>query len=287
MSMPTKLHIHPRLEATIERFRAQPPQSLIIIGAAGQGSATIARHLAHGSGALLTTVHPTKRQPSGSMAIDEVQGSIAIDDIRELYTLTRSAFTTHQTVIIDTNGRPFTAPAQNALLKLLEEPPAAVSFIIAVHTLDELLPTIISRCALMTVPPITPEQSNNLLNQQAVHDETMRRRLLFMAEGKPAELLRLIDQPDRYEARVVTMQTARTLLQSDSYEQIRIAMTHKDQRPQVLQLIDDMVTQLRRSLASSQQPEDIAALIDRLMIARKHIEGYGNIPLQLSTALLQ
>ena len=284
--MPTKPLVHPRASASLAAFERNMPQSLIVVGEKGIGSATIARWIARTTGSLLATVQPTKRQPSGSTEIDLVAGTVSVDDIRDLYAITRSSFTTPQVVVIDTNGRPFSASAQNAFLKLLEEPPASVSFIIAVHTPGELLPTILSRCAMLALPPLTSEQTGQLLDQHQVTDQTLRTRLLFMASGKPAALARLIDDQPSYDARVETIQMARTMLTADNLERIALASKIKDDRPRALQLIDDMMTQLRGSLATSTQPEDIARRIDQLLRARTRIERYGNIPLQLSAALL-
>ncbi len=286
MSTPTKPHVHPRVQASLTAFERQPPQSLIVVGEKGIGSATVALFLARTSGTLLATVRPTKRQASGGYEIDLEGGTVSVDDIRDLYAITRSTFTTPQVVVIDTNGRPFSASAQNAFLKLLEEPPASVSFIIAVHSPSELLPTILSRCALLTLPLLTDEQTAYILDTREVTDPILRARLHFMASGKPAALIRLIDDQPAYDARVEIIQMARTMLTADSFEQIALASKLKDDRPRSLQLIDDMLAQLHGSLAKSQQPEDIARRIDQLLQARSRIERYGNIPLQLSAALL-
>ena len=286
MSTPTKPIIHPRAQPSLAAFEHQLPQSLIIAAEKGVGGATVAQYLARITGTLIMTVRPTKRQPSGSHEIDMQAGTVSVDDIRELYTLTRSSFTTPHVVVIDTNGRPFSASAQNAFLKLLEEPPVAVSFIIAVHSLSELLPTIRSRCALLSLPAITTTQTDALLAERGIDDTTLSARLQFMARGKPAALMRLIDDQSMYNARVEIIQMARTLLTADSFERIALAAKLKDDRLRTLQLIDDMIGQLRGSLGSSRQPEEIARLIDQLLRARARIERYGNIPLQLSAALL-
>lgn len=282
----TKPLIHPQAAPHVAALIATPPQSLIIAGESGIGSATVAYWMARQTGTLLTAVRPTKRQSSGSFAIDLEAGSIRGDDIRELYTITRSSFRTPHIVVIESNGQPFSHTAQNAFLKLLEQPPPNISFILAVHTIDELLPTIQSRCALLVLPPITARQTESHLETLAVTDSTIRARLLFMAQGKPAELSRLATDTDRYDARVATMQLARQTLQASAYERLTIISKLKDNRQGALQLIDDMIKQLEISLAAAPQPHIIATMIDALLEARQRIERYGNIPLQLAAALL-
>lgn len=61
----------------------------------------------------------------------------------------------------------FTTEAQNSLLKVLEEPPANTIIILLSKTLDEILPTIISRCKLIEIEKEIPktdfEKSEKLL----------------------------------------------------------------------------------------------------------------------------
>lgn len=49
-------------------------------------------------------------------------------------------------------------PAANALLKLLEEPPAGVTFLLISHQPFRLLPTIRSRCRELRLSPLPPDQ---------------------------------------------------------------------------------------------------------------------------------
>lgn len=59
-------------------------------------------------------------------------------------------------VYIISHAGSMNASAQNALLKVLEEPPCSASFILAVETPAELLPTVRSRCAAVPVETLQP-----------------------------------------------------------------------------------------------------------------------------------
>ncbi|MCL2655151.1 MAG: DNA polymerase III subunit delta' [Coriobacteriia bacterium] len=54
------------------------------------------------------------------------------------------------------------APA-NALLKTLEEPPEAVTFILIAHSLSALLPTVLSRCQVVRFKPLPTETMIEIL----------------------------------------------------------------------------------------------------------------------------
>ncbi|MFH2092639.1 MAG: DNA polymerase III subunit delta' [Pseudomonadota bacterium] len=58
------------------------------------------------------------------------------------------------------------AQAQNALLKLLEEPPERTMFILIAQKESLLLPTIISRCRKIRFKPLT----EHMVEQQLIHD---------------------------------------------------------------------------------------------------------------------
>ena len=70
----------------------------------------------------------------------------------------------------------------NALLKVLEEPPKGVIFILVTHQPHRLLPTIMSRCNKIDMP--VPERSDAIawLEQQGVKDAAIR---LDYAGGSP------------------------------------------------------------------------------------------------------
>lgn len=61
-------------------------------------------------------------------------------------------------------------PAANALLKTLEEPPAGTVFLVAAHSLDRVLPTILSRCRKFALPTPAHDAALTWLTQQGVND---------------------------------------------------------------------------------------------------------------------
>jgi DNA polymerase-3 subunit delta' len=61
-------------------------------------------------------------------------------------------------------------PASNALLKTLEEPPPGTVFLLASHSLDRLLPTILSRCRKFALPMPSHQQALNWLKAEGVPD---------------------------------------------------------------------------------------------------------------------
>ena len=68
-------------------------------------------------------------------------------------------------------------PAQNALLKTLEEPPAGVTFIITVRRREEMLDTVVSRCMPVLLTPLAVSDVEEFLQRKFsdVKKEEIRR----------------------------------------------------------------------------------------------------------------
>lgn len=80
---------------------------------------------------------------------------ITVDQIRDIrsdtYTLPNEA---SQKVYIVRDADTMNPSAQNAFLKILEEPPAYAHFILIAENQGELLPTVRSRCVIVPVAPV-------------------------------------------------------------------------------------------------------------------------------------
>ncbi|MBI4099719.1 hypothetical protein HY440_01805 [Candidatus Microgenomates bacterium] len=85
------------------------------------------------------------------------EATIGVDVIRDLKNqLAIAPILTQTKTAIIPQAEKLTLSAQNALLKTLEEPPANTTIILIVPALDFLLPTVISRCHIVSLPKINP-----------------------------------------------------------------------------------------------------------------------------------
>ncbi len=57
------------------------------------------------------------------------------------------------------------ASASNGILKILEEPPANTFFILVTNAAEKLLPTILSRVQIVTVPLLADEEVEGWLQK--------------------------------------------------------------------------------------------------------------------------
>lgn len=153
------------------------PQAILLTGPAGIGKLTTARIL---TAALLCE---NKRiQPCGTCtACRKVEGNMHSDvtfiDMGDAEIKVETARTIRsdsallpgdgeRRVFLIRHAHNMNASAQNALLKLLEEPPSYAFFILMTENAGAILPTILSRCTRFAVAPLEVRLIEQLLAQK-------------------------------------------------------------------------------------------------------------------------
>jgi DNA polymerase-3 subunit delta' len=120
---------------------------------------------------------------------------IAVDDVREVTAFLRrtSGEGGWRVVVIDGVDR-MNASGHNALLKILEEPPARALLLLVTEAPGGLLPTIRSRCRKLALEPLTEAAVRLLLDRhRAELPEADRAALARLAEGSIGHALTLAD----------------------------------------------------------------------------------------------
>ena len=106
---------------------------------------------------------------------------IFIEDIRELQHTVRTARAGSRTIVIFSDASSMTHQAQNALLKLLEEPRGGLYLILQTSSPQLLLPTIRSRCHLHQLEPqdqiMLPADTKAKIEFMAAGDRDEQRKL--------------------------------------------------------------------------------------------------------------
>lgn len=275
----TDLILHERTEAKLAAVRAHLPHALLLSGDTGVGLAAIARDLAGDE--LATLIEPVDRKGS----IDHDSGTISVATIRALYEQTKSKSLTRQVYIIDDADR-MSPGASAAFLKLLEEPTDSTHFILTTHVPQMLLPTVRSRLQIITVDPVSSEQTKEQIRTLHIRDQHTMAQLEYLATGLPAELIRLTADTDYFTERAKTMADTKVLLTGSLYQKIIIAHAYQQSRPRALQLLDSALAITKRSLMTQPQPRT-AKQLSALLSTRERIEANGNIRLQLLAFVIQ
>lgn len=278
------LVLHERTKLLAERLAGNLPQALVIDGPVGTGVSALAKALSKGTNSPEMIIRPKKSQ-AGHMVVDEKEGSIIIEDIRRLYEQTRTKQPQAHVYILDTGERSMTVAAQNAFLKLLEEPRNGLHFIIATHQYDQLLPTIRSRTQRLSLLPVSGEQTMHVIDNLNIADPTTRTRLAFIGRGRVALIKRLSVDDAEYSARAQIMSDAKMMIGGSRYEKLQLAHKYRDNRANALMLLDDVNHQLH-ILIQARPDRALVRAIARHLETREKILAGGNIRLQLAADVL-
>ncbi len=269
--------VHEKTQHSLTAFRDAPPHAVLFAGLKGIGLHALAEEIAQQWGTVLTTIEPTAKSKTSLATIDA-------KTIRELYEQTRMKAESRYVAIID-DADTMTDTAQNALLKLLEEPAKNMHFILTSHRPDNLLATIRSRVQTVLVHPIDSAASARLLRSLGVTDDAVKQQLLYVADGLPAELTRLAGNKSYLEATIGNVRQARDFLSGNTYTRMVTIQAVATSRQTALDFIDTTVLMLKKVIETNYDVQNVQ-LLDALLDAKEAIGRNANVKLQLASVVL-
>ncbi len=189
------------------------------------------------------------------------RATIPVEDIREMERLAGvHPFEGNDRVILITEADKMTPAAQNALLKILEEPPEGNWFFLVTSQKEALLPTIISRCRPVRLHPWEDAVVLRALKDRGITgpraEESVRE-----AEGSIGTALRLAEDEDYWKIREDIYQSFFGC--SSRSEIIRISEKWKDNKSQadlLLSVLENAVSRLLHFRLAGAGEEDAARL---------------------------
>ncbi|WP_323786513.1 DNA polymerase III subunit delta' [Thalassovita sp.] len=125
---------------------------------------------------------------------DRLASEILVGEVRKLKNFfgLSAADGGRRVVIVDAADE-MNVSAANALLKVLEEPPANTTLLLVCHQPSRLLPTIRSRCRELRLSPLQPEDMALALEQAGAQDIADPRALAELSAGSVGEAVRLLN----------------------------------------------------------------------------------------------
>ncbi|WP_299923832.1 DNA polymerase III subunit delta' [uncultured Pelagimonas sp.] len=126
---------------------------------------------------------------------DKLAAEIRVNEVRKLgHFFSLSAADGGRRVVIVDSADELNIQAANAILKMLEEPPANTTILLISHQPARLLPTIRSRCRVLRLGPLSPDDMTIALAQADAHvDPADAPALTELSQGSVGEALRLIN----------------------------------------------------------------------------------------------
>lgn len=184
--------------------RGRVPHATLIVGPPSVGKSTVAFTFAQALNCtggdpvpcgecvscrkIVSGNHPDVR------ILDAPDQALKIGEVRELQReLSLSPHEGHWRVSVLTDFERATVEAANALLKTLEEPPAQVVLVLTATEADVLLPTIVSRCQVLSLRPLSTTAVKEALISRWDADPTQADLLARLSGGRLGWAVRALE----------------------------------------------------------------------------------------------
>lgn len=122
---------------------------------------------------------------------------ISREESREIVkTLSLKPFESKNKVMIIWQPELMHPSAANGILKILEEPSPNTYFILVTNAADKLLPTIISRTQIVTVPLLSDQEVESFLKDKRGVDDNRAAKVVQLADGNLNLALKLLENEE-------------------------------------------------------------------------------------------
>jgi DNA polymerase-3 subunit delta' len=133
---------------------------------------------------------------------EQVGGTLVVDQVRELQrTLSLSPYEARYRVAILQRFEEAHLSAANALLKTLEEPSPQVVIVLTAESAEGLLPTIVSRCEVLRLHPVSTDTIRRELQHRWQVPAEQAQLVAHLSGGRPGYAVQLTENNDMMEKR--------------------------------------------------------------------------------------
>lgn len=148
-------------------------------------------------------------QPDIIYVSHEKPNTISVEDIRTQINgdIDVKPYSSPRKIYIMNEGEKMTVQAQNALLKTLEEPPEYAVILILTTQVEALLPTIISRCVVLNMKPVSDALVKKYLMEELAVPDYKANICVAFARGNigKAKLLASSEEFEKVKDEAITL----------------------------------------------------------------------------------
>lgn len=223
------LLVHKDTDSEVTDYLKHPSHALLLSGPEGSGKPTLAFYICR---QLLGLEEKRLASYPYFMHIKPDDRSIGIETVRELQQFLRLKTASDlpiSRIIVIEDAEAMTREAQNAILKILEEPPMGTIIIMTTSRLQDLLPTVRSRAASLHIKPVSQGDVTTYFVSQG-HDENEVLRAYHLSEGNVGLLSALLQNKTEHPLALM-INNVKQLLAADQFNRLTLAqkiITDKD-----------------------------------------------------------
>lgn len=267
----SEILVHRQTQAQLKKIIAHPPHAIALIGPTGIGKRTLAEQLI--ASILDTTPENLARYPYFK-AYEPERGSISIEVARRVITFTALKTTGHKGVrraVLIQDAHFLTREAQNALLKIFEEPPADTLLVLTITETARILPTLLSRITTFTVQAPSYDETVDFF-VQAGYSQGDISQYYHMSGGLPGLIQELLEAPEDHPL-VHSVSLTKDVLRSDYFQRLTMVDTIAKEQ-QAVPLVQALCHVSRSALyMEAKRPEVSEAALQkwaRILSASEH-----------------
>lgn len=278
----TNVITHPITKSQIRTALNSNAQSIGLIGPPGAGKSHLALSIAH-------KIIGTRQVKFSVISIEADNSSITIDQIRRLQSVLKLRVPGTRRIrrmAIIHDSQLMTIEAQNALLKILEEPPEDTLIILTITSRAKLLPTILSRLLTITVLPLPRKDCIDFAKRAGgISKETERAWLI--SGGYAGLFLSLVTDLDNPVSSAIN--DAKLLLSLTKYERLNLLATFAKEKTRLeltLLGVRKVLSAAARTANSTKDQLSIARRLEYTYRAEEDLASNPNIKLLLTDLAL-
>ncbi len=213
-----KILLHPSTSLQINSFLNNPSHALLIEAAQGSGKGMISNYIAcH----LLNISESKLSNNQFVLRIEPINNVVTIETIRQInkfLQLKTFGDSSIRRVVIIEQADKMPVQAQNALLKVLEEPPTDTVLILTAFSKLSLLPTIRSRAQSLTIKTVLKQDALEHFNKLG-HDLAAVERAFYISDGALGLMAALLTNDEEHVLSKAIKQ-AKTTISSSVFERL-------------------------------------------------------------------
>ena len=246
-----------RLMLTCERI----PHALMLEGDTGTGRHTLARYIAAHCMCEDTSrpcfsckgCHMTQIGSHPDVSVISPDGKqLSVDKIRALrQDAYLSPAIANRKVYIIEKAETMNDSAQNALLKILEEPPQNVIFILITVSAEKLLTTVRSRCITLSLLPPPRDEGIKYITEHTSFSSLEADRALESTKNNLGEALRLLEEDEKNTVCELASLLLSDIKSSNSYTMMQHLKPLEKNRAAIDELFEELLLKISALLRES------------------------------------
>lgn len=267
------LLLHPQTAMQIKQYLAKPSHALLILGSSGSGKEFLA-------GSVVTDLLGLK-SPEIFLSYPFLihlrrppdKHNISIEMIRELIPkLHLKASGINSRIVLIENSQDLSDEAQNALLKILEEPNQNIFFILTASSKQSVLSTISSRAQQIYVHPVGLPQAKSYFGNK--YSAASIENAWLLSRGSLGLLTGLLREGEGHSFKK-SVAEAKNLLRKRPYERLQNLNKIARDKEQLIQLIGAL-NRVIAALHHSSIEKDQIKYSEKMLLNRQVIEQAQN-----------